>query len=110
MKRKIIQRNKQKYNERIAHRLYYLITRGNSTEVMRNSHKYLRNDSPERAYRRNERSNMIHVPITYSAKVKRSRIKDAYVGSRVFMSIEQFNVKYNLNLEISDIPVGRYEA
>lgn len=108
MKRKIIQKNKKKFTERLEHKLYYMLTFGNHMELFKQGHKYIRKDVVEDAYRRNEFSKMVNVPITYTSKVKRSRIKNAHMGSRVYRNIEQFNEKYNLNLELSDIPVKNY--
>ena len=108
MKRNIIKKNKQKYNERLDNKMYYLITLGNNIQLFKHSHKYNRIEHPDNAFRRNEFSKIVLVPIFYSAKVRRSRIKNVHMGSLVFRNIEQFNEKYNLQNELSDIPVKRY--
>lgn len=108
MKRKIIQKNKQKYTERTKNRLYYMITLGDDLQLFKNGHKYIRTEMVENAYRRNDFSKMVNVPITYTSKVKRSRIKNRHMGSRVFRDIQYFNEKYNLQKELTDIPVKSY--
>jgi len=109
MKRKIIQKNKQKYTERLNNKIYYMITLGNTIQLFKQGHKYIKNEDVDNAYRHNEFSKVVNVPITYTSKVKRSRIKNAYIGSRVYRNIEQFNEKYNLQKELSDIPLKSYK-
>jgi hypothetical protein len=75
-------------------------------ELFKKSHKYIRTYKVEDAYRRHEFSKMVHVPVTFTSKVKRSRIKDVKVAIRVYLNIEQFNEKHNLQKELSDIPVN----
>ena len=109
MKRKIIQKNKQKYTERLNNKMYYMITLGNQIQLFKQGYKYIKNEDVDNAYRHNEFSKVVNVPITYTSKVKRSRIKNVYICSRVYRNIEQFNEKYNLQKELSDIPIKSHK-
>lgn len=108
MKRNIIKKNKQKNTERLTNKFHYLITKSIYTLDLFNNNKCIKTENFEDAYLRNESSTMIRVPITYTSTVKRSRVKNAYIGSRVFSNIEKYNEKYKLERKLSDIPVKKY--
>ena len=82
----------------------YMLYRDPSFQYWKYLQKYKKVESPERAYRRNEFSKMINVPIEISTKNRRSRVHNKQIASRSFRNIEQFNEHYNLDVKFEDLP------
>lgn len=85
-------------------KILYLLKRDPCFLYMKYVSKYKKVEVSERAYRRNEFSKMINVPIEISSKNRRSRIYNKQIASRVFRNIEQFNEHYGLDVKLEDLP------
>lgn len=85
-------------------KILYLLRRDPSFQYFKLGNKFIKVEVHERAYRRNEFSKMVNVPLEITSRNRRSRIRNKEIASRVFRNIEQFNEKYNLDIKLEDLP------
>lgn len=84
-------------------KLLYLLHRDPCFQYMKSSN-YIKVEVPERAYRRNEFSKMVNVPLEITSRNHRSRIRNKEIASRIFRNIDQFNEQYGLDVKLEDLP------
>jgi hypothetical protein len=104
MKRKLIQRNKKKMTFWVKNKICYLLHNDPCFLYLNSRYNYNKVEVPGRAYRRNQFSKMVNVPIEISSTKTRSRIKNLEVASRIFLNIEQFNEFYNIDVKLEELP------
>ncbi len=85
-------------------KLLYLLHKDPSFQYFKLSSKYHKIEVSDRAYRRNEFSKMVNVPIEITSRNRRSRIRNKEIASRIFRNIEQFNEQYGLDVKLEDLP------
>lgn len=101
MKRKLIKRSKNKNSYIIKNYPWYKIKKG---IIDLPNDNFTFDCNPDNAFRYSETRSTIAVPVYYSSKVLRSRIKNKLYSYRIFSSIERFNEYFSLDKKLGDIP------